>query len=120
MPFSGNDPTFQRNLSVLQAVIGADCVLFHPESGKYCHLNGSANDVWDIFAAPRTLPELVDALGQKYAIDHATGQTDTLAFLDKLQDSDFISSAEPSPAKAAHCSTVGKKSEFWSLAGFRR
>jgi hypothetical protein len=102
MSFSGNDLAFQRNLSVLEAAIGTDHVLFHTESGKYCRLNGSGNDVWDILVAPHTLAQLGEALSQKYAVDQATCQTDVLTFLEKLKDSDFISSAEPSLAKAAH------------------
>lgn len=96
-----NGAAFQRNLSVLEAVIGDDHILFHSENGKYCRLNDTGNDVWNMLAATKTLAELTQALSRKYAVDPMLCQTETVMFLDKLKASDFISCAEAPLAKAA-------------------
>jgi hypothetical protein len=88
-------PVLQRNLSILEAAMGEDHVLFHPDTGLYCHLNDVGKDVWGILAAPHTRMELAVALSSRFAADQATCEMDTLAFLDKLAQAGFIRVAEP-------------------------
>jgi hypothetical protein len=89
------DPALQRNASILEAAIGADHVLFHPETGQFCHLNEIGKAAWNILVAPHTPAQLAQALSRSYAIDSAACETDTLPFLLKLQSGGFISSNQP-------------------------
>jgi Coenzyme PQQ synthesis protein D (PqqD) len=85
----------QRNASILEAAIGADHVLFHPETGQFCHLDDIGKAAWNILVAPHTPLELAQMLSRSYAVDTATCEVDTRPFLLKLQSGGFISSGAP-------------------------
>lgn len=47
--------------------------------------------IWELFAAPRTLPEVVAVLQEEYAVDPARCQDEVSAFVDRLLEQELLS-----------------------------
>jgi coenzyme PQQ synthesis protein D (PqqD) len=83
-------PVLWRNASTLEVSIGGDLVLYRPDTGYFCDVNDTGKAIWEMLASPRTLPEIVTAIGQCFAVDSATCERDIAPFLNTLLKSDFI------------------------------
>lgn len=70
-----------RNSDVCAAELDGEVCLFHPENAQYLNLNATASAIWSLLEQPTERSALVAALLARYAVDEATCQRDTEAFL---------------------------------------
>lgn len=74
-----------RQAGLTWQVVGADVVVLDLEGSVYLKLAGSGKALWEALVEPRTEPELVTALMDRYGIDEGLAAADVRAFLDDLR-----------------------------------
>jgi Coenzyme PQQ synthesis protein D (PqqD). len=65
-------------------------VMLSVENGKYYNLGKQGGRIWELIAAPMTIPDLVSALTAEYDIDRETCERDVLKFLSSLHRENMI------------------------------
>lgn len=77
---------FSRAAGVEAAPMKGETVLFNPANRKFCVLNSTAAMIWDILAQPRTVPEIVGAIREKYeGVDPGRVEQDVRKALEELR-----------------------------------
>jgi Coenzyme PQQ synthesis protein D (PqqD) len=71
-------------------VVGDDVVVLDLEGSVYLKVNGSGRVLWEALTEPRTEPELIGTLIERYGIDEARAAADVVAFLDDLRARDLL------------------------------
>lgn len=70
--------------------LAGEKVLIDFDTGAYYMLKGAANDIWDLVKPGMTVDMLVESLLEIYDVPEEECRADTLAFLERLQNSGFI------------------------------
>jgi hypothetical protein len=60
-------------------------MLLDLESGKYFELEGTARLIWRLVSADTTVAEVVERVVEKYSIERARAERDTIKFLESLR-----------------------------------
>ena len=77
---------FVRAAGVEMAPMKDETVLFNPANRKFCVLNVTAALIWDILDRPRTVPEIVNSVCERYRdADEGRVEQDVRKALDELR-----------------------------------
>ena len=80
-----NDSTIlQRNPQAVSAEVGEEIIFLHEGDGVYYSLDGVGAFVWKALENPRTLAELVQAVGDAYDVGAAEAREDLAALATEL------------------------------------
>jgi len=86
--------TRETRLSRVEETISTELdqekVLMNIEAGVYYGLAGTARSIWEALESPHTFGELIDQLVAEYDVELQACQTDTIKFLDKLQQEGLL------------------------------
>ncbi len=74
----------ERGDDVIDAIAGDDIVMVRIASGSYYGVADVGRDIWDAVKTPTTVGAIVAKLLDKYDVEPATCEADTIAFLDEL------------------------------------
>lgn len=77
-----------KNLNVTD--LAGEKVMIDFSSGKYFLLKGAANDIWDYIQTTTTVSDIEEKLLSEYDIDKDTCRASVLAFLEQLENHQFI------------------------------
>lgn len=70
--------------------IGEESMLMDLDSGNYINLNKIGTIIWNNIEEPTKVSTICEILTQKFEIDRTICETDTVSYLQKLYDGDFI------------------------------
>jgi Coenzyme PQQ synthesis protein D (PqqD) len=84
------DTAFQHASSVLWRAFDQEVLVASPMRDDPDRLAGPAATVWRLLERPRTLPELLEALGRAYQIPAGTIMQDVEDVLDELDSRGWI------------------------------
>jgi len=73
------------------ADLAGEKVMVDFEQGKYFMLKGVGGDIWEKLKDDITVGEVVAALLEEYSVDEAVCYDETVKFLEKLVEIEFIS-----------------------------
>ena len=90
---------YTRAAALLEAEVDGEIVALDREQGVVLGFNGVASDVWRLLEQPRSLDELVAALGERYEVDDAQCRTEIAALLDRLSELNLVRRASGLHAK---------------------
>ena len=77
---------FVRAAGVEAAPMKGETVLFNPTNKKFCVLNVTAAMIWDILEQPRTVPEIVGSICERYSdVDAGKVEADVRKALEDLR-----------------------------------
>jgi hypothetical protein len=80
-----NDSTvLQRNPQAVSAEVGEEIIFLHEGDGVYYSLDGVGAFVWKNLEIPRTLGDLVRAVGDAYDVGEAEAREDLAALAIEL------------------------------------
>ena len=79
-----------RNPAVLEVERDDGWVLFNPDNGSFCGLDGVGAEIWEALKVPMSTAGLVAILLQRFKVDSATCERDVGAFLEKIQAEGFV------------------------------
>lgn len=65
--------------------LGDEVVLMDIQQGHYININPVGSAIWNKLAAPLSVKDLITSLVDEYGISSAQCESDTLKFLQKLQ-----------------------------------
>ena len=76
---------YSRNPKVEVAPMKDESVLFNPESNKFCLLNATAAEIWNLLETPRTAEEVSMEMFKKFRnVEKSTVSEDVLRTLAEL------------------------------------
>lgn len=81
---------YARNPSAMEVEIADRLVLFDPEAGQFCDLNGTGRAIWEMLAEPSALSDVAQRVSQRYLVTPETCQPEIGLFLETLQRSGFV------------------------------
>ena len=61
------------------------------EGNRYFSLNALGTDIWKLLDQPRAMPEIIDAIREKYDVDEQQALRDVSEFLETLESRKLIS-----------------------------
>ena len=79
-----------KSSDVIQAKLDDEIVLMSPERGKYYGLDSVGTVIWSRLEEPITIADLIDRLLEKYDVDSAECEIDTLEFLNSIKSEGLI------------------------------
>jgi hypothetical protein len=86
---------FVRSQTVVSRRIAGETLIV-PVRGKVGDLasiysfNGTGSLIWQSLESPKTLPELIAAVEQEYAVEHEQAARDVKQFLDEMFSADLV------------------------------
>jgi hypothetical protein len=81
---SSPDIAVMRSEVPLSASIDDEVVMLDPATSRYFGVADTAARIWQLLAAPLTVPAIVEQLVAEYEVDEPTCTTEVTAFLDAL------------------------------------
>jgi hypothetical protein len=66
--------------------VGEEIIILNLETGDYLGLNQVGSDIWELLEAPTTVQRIIDQLIVRYSVDQQTCQTETMEYLDKINN----------------------------------
>lgn len=78
------DARLRHSERAVSARVLDQTVILDLSADRYTRLNGTASDLWDQLAEPRTRDDLAESLVKSHAIDSERAQADVEAFLAPL------------------------------------
>jgi hypothetical protein len=82
-----------RDQNLTWQVVGEEVVILDLEGSVYLKLNGSGRVLWETLVDPRTEPELVAVLVDKFGIDEELATRDVASFVEQLRGRGLIEDA---------------------------
>lgn len=70
--------------------LSGEKVMVDFESGKYFLVKGVGNDIWDMLQEETTPNKIIEQLLSEYEVTPEECEKSVLAFLEKLQEYDFV------------------------------
>lgn len=70
--------------------LSGEKVMVDFESGKYFLIKGVGNDIWDMLQEETTPNKIIEQLLSEYEVTPEECEKSVLAFLEKLQEYDFV------------------------------
>ena len=71
--------------------LGDEAVMMNLTTGDFLGLNPVAADIWEFMSEPVTIGEIIQKLTEKYDIDEAVCKTETLTYLQTMQEEKMLS-----------------------------
>jgi hypothetical protein len=81
---------FVQNKEVIQSKIGDEVVMLDIESGFYFGMNSVGSEIWSHLSEPITIDDLINKLMERFDIDRATCEKDTIEFMNQLFEKNII------------------------------
>lgn len=88
------DTLLRRGSDIFSAQVGAECVMFNLNVGRYHSLNDVGARIWELLETPQTPAQLRDRLLEEFDVDAQQCETAVLDFVGKLLDRGVVR-AEP-------------------------
>jgi hypothetical protein len=92
MPIDASAPLL-RSSQVIATEVDGEIVLMSIEDGKYFGLDAIGSEIWRRLEAPKTAGALIAELTDHFEGDAAVIERETQVFLDKLADSELLTTA---------------------------
>lgn len=70
--------------------MAGDKVMVDFESGKYFLLKGTAVDIWECIQSETTIGDILNKMQKIYDVDEETCLTGIVAFINQLQQNNFV------------------------------
>ena len=70
--------------------LGDEAVMMNLATGDFLGLNPVAADIWELMAEPVSVGDLIKKLTEKYEIDEADCTTETLKYLETMQQEKML------------------------------
>ncbi len=87
----GPDTTIQRRNNLLFNEIDGEVVMLSIENGEYYGMDKVGSYIWKLIEDPCSFTDLLDRITQEFDVDTEQAETDSIRFLEKLQDKKLIS-----------------------------
>jgi len=84
------DTVLQRKGDLLFNEIDGEVVMLSIENSEYYGMDKVGSRIWELLEKPMTFKEIVARLRDEYEVTEEQCVSDTLAFLNKLQDKKLI------------------------------
>ncbi|MFT5083440.1 MAG: hypothetical protein ACI9Y1_001483 [Lentisphaeria bacterium] len=82
--------TVRRNENIVDAVIDGETVMMSIENGQYYGLDNIASRIWQLVEKPIKINDICQSLQEEYNVNQTLCQSDVIAFLDNLKESDVV------------------------------
>lgn len=76
--------------NITEAEIEGDTVVMNLDTGAYVGLSGTGMHIWALLKTSQNVADVVASLVAKYHVDRSVCLTETIAFCDKLQESQIV------------------------------
>lgn len=76
----------------MEAELGAETLMMRVETGCYFSVQGSAQFIWAAIDGKRSVGDIVDLLMERYEVDRAACEAQTIDFLKQLAAQDLVAS----------------------------
>lgn len=91
--------SYVRKASIEVAPLGAEAILYDPDSKRFFQLNATAACVWESLQQPRTAAELTVAIRDRFDVSSASHvETDVAEALRRLVDLEMVDATPDSRA----------------------
>lgn len=85
---------YVRSVVIEAAPLGAEAVLYDPDSKRFCQLNATAACVWETLQQPSTAAEISGAIRERFTVpDVAQVESDVEEALRQLLDLKLVQNA---------------------------
>jgi len=74
----------ERNPDLVATDMDGDIVMMSIEKGEYYALDGVGPHIWHFLAAPISVQEIAERIGEEYEVDPAQCLNDVRSFIDEL------------------------------------
>ena len=75
---------YTRTADVIEADVGGEVVLLHPQNWQYFEFDKVGAAIWDLLNAPSSLDTLVESLTSQFEVDQNLCREETKSFLDEM------------------------------------
>lgn len=79
-----DDTKVTRMVEVVAADMDGETVMLSIASGKYYGIDAVGSRIWELLAEPKTMSELVQLLGEEFAVEPEQCRNDVAEFLNYL------------------------------------
>lgn len=86
-----------RDPNHVSGELDGETVLMGVAQGKYYHLEGVAQRIWEMLKAPTQVSVLVEALMAEFEVNQADCESGVLEFLDQLHNEGLVQLTESQP-----------------------
>ena len=84
---------YVRNVAIEAAPLGAEAVLYDPDSKRFCQLNATAACVWEKLEQPSTAAEVSETIRDRFSVPAASQvESDVAEALRQLLDLKLVQS----------------------------
>jgi|LNFM01.1.fsa_nt_gb hypothetical protein len=90
MPAFSLDTVFTQRPGLLTNIVDGETILMRLDPAVYYGLAGSAHQIWQLLAEPRSGRAICTRLESMYAVDPETCRTQVGQFLETLADEDLL------------------------------
>lgn len=80
----------RRKDGLLVSELGKEVVMMDIDNGNYIGLNETGKVIWDLIEEPVKVDDLVSRLLEKFHINKEECSTDTLAYLNKMEEQKIL------------------------------
>lgn len=80
----------RRAVDILFTKADDDMLAIDEQAGYYYAMNETSSRIWDMIAAPATVEEICERLGQEFSVDADTCQREVLHLLHGLHEAGLI------------------------------
>ena len=79
-----------RNGDQVTAKVDDEVVMMSMQQGEYYGLDSIGSRIWELFAKPNSVENIIETLMQEYDVDRKTCEKDVQEFIQKLVDKGLL------------------------------
>ena len=109
----GNSALARNSPRIIADTIDGEVIMIDLQTGSYYSLNGTAAEIWELFEAPRSTSQIVDALVARYTgVDRAIVRDAVQRFVETLSEAQLLVHSDTTPAELTAPSPHGSAPDF--------
>ena len=81
---------YMRNGDQVTAKVDDEVVMMSMQQGEYYGLDSIGSRIWELFAKPNSVENIIGTLMQEYDVDRKTCEKDVQEFIQKLVDKGLL------------------------------
>ena len=81
---------YVRNGDQVTAKVDDEVVMMSMQQGEYYGLDSIGSRIWELFAKPNSVENIIETLMQEYDVDRKTCEKDVQEFIQKLVDKGLL------------------------------
>ena len=81
---------YMRNGDQVTAKVDDEVVMMSMQQGEYYGLDSIGSRIWELFAKPNSVENIIETLMQEYDVDRKTCEKDVQEFIQKLVDKGLL------------------------------